>query len=67
MILAMMLPVRLLVALFYLSGLAKRPEPGAQATAPAMLMITLIMMLIMFASGRYLSFAIGASAFMGTA
>ncbi len=67
MILAMMPPVRLPPALFYLSGFAKRPEPGAQATAPAMLMITLIMMLIMLASGRYLSFAIGASALMGTA
>lgn len=44
MVLAMMLPVRLPPALFYLSGLAKRPEPGAQATAPAMLVITLIMM-----------------------
>jgi len=67
MILEKMLPARLPPALFYLSGLAKRPEPGAQATAPAMLVITLIMMLIMFASGRYLSFAIGASALMGTA
>lgn len=88
--------ILVLVGLFYLARLAKRPEPGAPETTPAischaglayganclrccgplklvmlvtglmnivaMLALTLIMMLIMLASTRHLSLAIGASA-----